>query len=71
MQHLTSHTLELRKRPWTLADGLASLFSDATLSSHYILSKTADQADLRALRSDFIAVGQDMQFALTKYAEGA
>ena len=71
MPHTNSYRLYLRKRPWRFTDGLASLFSDTSMSSKYILSKTADQADLRAIRSDFLVVGNDMRRALTQYAENA
>ena len=58
----------MRKRPFSFVDGFASLFDDAPFTRNYFISKTTEEADVRAMRADFIVTGDDMRAALRTYA---
>ena len=61
------HSLALRTRAFSLADGLASAFDYTPVSANYHVSATPEIADARALASDFVVTGNDLRAALTDY----
>jgi hypothetical protein len=63
-----SNSLWLRKHPFSFTDGLASVFDYKTITDGYNVSPTPQNADARAIASDFVVTGNDMRAALADYA---
>jgi hypothetical protein len=60
-------SLGLRNRPFSFSEGLASVFDYSPMTGNYNVSPTPQNADARAIGSDFIATGNDMRTALSDY----
>jgi hypothetical protein len=60
-------SLFLRKSPFTFSEGLASAFDWTPITQNYHVSATPQNADARAMASDFIVTGDDLRSALADY----
>jgi hypothetical protein len=58
-------SLYLTAQP-SFLEGMARLFDFAGTLSVYNESRSPDEADIRALRADWQALGDDMRFAIDK-----
>jgi hypothetical protein len=64
-----SPTFRLRKRPATFLGGIAAvLVSLREISNNYNRDNTDNAADYNSLYSDWLAVGNDINFALNTHA---
>ena len=63
------HSLWLRKRSFSFIDGATTVFDWTPITAHYDVSPTPENADARAIASDFIVTGNDLRSALAEYAE--
>jgi hypothetical protein len=60
-----SPTFRLRKNPQTFADGFSSILNiNSEIMDLYKTNDTDEESDLRALQSDWKAVGKDLYTAL-------
>lgn len=60
---MSEYTTFLFARP-SFLEGLARIFDFSGALNEYNISATPEQADARALRSDWMAVGDDLRNAL-------
>ena len=67
-RHNISQAIWLRSRPFSLLDGVTSVFDWRPLTHEYNISPTPQNADARLIASDFYAVGDNMRAALSEYA---
>jgi hypothetical protein len=63
-----SQSLFLRSQPFSFIDGAASIFDWSPITERYNMAPTAENADARAIASDFIITGNDLRSALAEYA---
>ena len=63
-----SQSLFLRRQPFSFIDGAASIFDWSPITERYNMAPTAENADARAIASDFIITGNDLRSALAEYA---
>lgn len=65
-----SHTPSFRlfKKKLSFTDGVASLIDFSENQSRYHIDATEKEADMNALRSDWLAIGSDMKKAIEQYA---
>jgi hypothetical protein len=63
-----SRSLFLRKQPFSFIDGATNLFDWSPITERYNIAPTAQNADARAITSDFIVTGNDLRSALADYA---
>ena len=63
-----SQSLFLRSQPFSFIDGAASIFDWSPITERYNIAPTAENADARAIASDFIITGNDLRSALAEYA---
>ena len=63
-----SQSLFLRKQPFSFIDGAASVFDWTPITERYNVAPTPENADARAIASDFIITGNDLRAALAEYA---
>jgi hypothetical protein len=66
-RHSISQSLWLRTHPFSFLDGATAVFDWRPLTHDYNVSPTPQNADARAMASDFYAVGDDMRAALSEY----
>jgi hypothetical protein len=64
-----SYTYILLKRKPSFLEGMASLLDFSTPQEKYNYSKTDTEADCRAIRADWMAIGGDMNEAFNTYVE--
>jgi hypothetical protein len=64
-----SQSLFLRKLPFSFIDGLTGVFDWTPLTDRYNIAPTPENADARAMASDFIITGNDLRSALAEYAQ--
>jgi hypothetical protein len=62
-----SHSLFLREHPFSFIDGASGVFDWTPITAHYNIAPTAQNADARAIASDFIITGNDLRAALAEY----
>jgi len=67
-KHSISQSLWLRNRPIPFLEGVAAVFDWQPLIDRYNVSLTPQNADARAIASDFWITGNDMRAALSEYA---
>ena len=60
------HSFRLFARP-TFLEGAARVFDFANVLQNYRYDTTEREADTNALRSDWMAVGDDIGYAITRY----
>ena len=58
----------LRKQPFSFIDGAASVFDWTPITDRYNIAQSPENADARAIASDFIITGNDLRAALAEYA---
>jgi hypothetical protein len=63
-----SRSLFLRKHDFSFLDGATAVFDWTPIADHYSVAPTAQDADARAMASDFIVTGNDLRAALAEYA---
>jgi hypothetical protein len=63
-----SRSLFLRKHPFSFIDGATCIFDWSPITERYNIAATAQNADARAIASDFIVTGNDLRAALADYA---
>ena len=63
-----SHSLFLRKQPFSLIDGATAVFDWTPIAQSYDISATPLNADARAIASDFTITGNALRAALANYA---
>jgi hypothetical protein len=63
-----SHSLFLRKQPFSFIDGATGVFDWTPITQHYNGAATPQSADARAIASDFIITGNDLRAGLAEYA---
>jgi len=64
-----SETFRLfRNRP-SFVDGVSALLDISDTANRYHINNTPKEADLNAIHSDWLAVGQDMVHAIENYVE--
>jgi hypothetical protein len=72
-QHMSrmdlSQSLFLRKQAFSFIDGATSVFDWTPLTDRYNIAPTPENADARAMASDFIITGNDLRSALAEYAQ--
>jgi hypothetical protein len=61
-------SLFLRKHPFSFIDGANGVFDWTPLTQRYNIAPTPQNADARAIASDFIITGNDLRAALAEYA---
>jgi hypothetical protein len=70
--HMTStdlsRSLFLRKHDFSFIDGATGVFDWTPITEHYNIAPTSQNADARAIASDFIITGNDLRAALADYA---
>jgi hypothetical protein len=64
----TGHSLALRRRAFSLTDGLTCAFDYTPVSGNYHVSATPQIANARALASDLLVTGNDLRTARADYA---
>lgn len=64
-----SPTLRLFASTPSFVKGVGRILDFSQTLDQYNSSATAEEANARALKSDWEAVGRDIQFAIDKYAE--
>lgn len=62
-------TLFLRRRRFSLVDGLARVFPDTPVTAGYHTAPTADAADAQAIAADFLITGDDLRAALALHGD--
>jgi hypothetical protein len=69
MSHMDlSQSLFLRKHPFSFIDGATGVFDWSPITERYNIAPTTQNADARAIASDFIITGNDLRTALADYA---
>ena len=63
-----SQSLFLRKHPFAFIDGASGIFDWSPITEHYNIAPSPENADARAIASDFIITGNDLRTALAEYA---
>lgn len=61
-------SLRLRKRAFSFVDGATAVFDWTPFTHYYNVSNTPQNADARAIASDFLVTGNDLRAALSEYA---
>jgi hypothetical protein len=62
-----SQTFRLLKRRPTFVGGVASLLDISASRAKYNYDKSESAADVKSLRADWLAIGQDIQDAMNGY----
>ena len=63
-----SQSLFLRKHPFSFIDGATGVFDWTPIAARYNIAPSPQNADARAIASDFIVTGNDMRSAFADYA---
>jgi len=64
-----SPTFQLFKHEPSAVSGMATLLDLGSTLNRYVTSKTENDADRKALKSDWQAVGNDMKSSIDSYGE--